>query len=121
MKRKVLAVEICPEAILDAIRIPKSGRIQDGRVITISENPIPETAKALRCAVNERGNVVLVMGDESFDEVELCESIPIATPTYAAAELHPASWATWKKIFGQGDDIELEKQIEIVTDELNEA
>lgn len=78
--RRVRLIEICPEMILEFLKPPNF--LADGMKISIESDAIPDSAEALRCGINERGNVCLVIQDLSFSEILPGEGIPRLNPRY---------------------------------------
>ena len=67
--RRIRHIVITPELILELLKVKDVGTVVDGKLLTFAESPIPDSATALRCGLNERGDIVMLIEDESFVEV----------------------------------------------------
>lgn len=77
---RVQYLEIAPELLLSLLKIPPKGVVINQTLVTVEKDAIPPTARALRAGINECGNVILVIEDESF---------PLVYPGYVMKQICP--------------------------------
>ena len=78
-------IEISPELMLQAILLPQDRSYR----VEFASDPIPQDAKPLRCAINEYGNLILVIESAEFDDLLEGEKIPQMTPHYRQVDNDP--------------------------------
>ena len=83
-KSSVKQIDISPGFLLSLLKVGKNGIVVDGFRITFESDPIPETAKALRCGLTDSGNIRLLIEDESFAPIAEGMTIPQLLPTYSS-------------------------------------
>ena len=85
-QRRVKRVSVTPELILELLKLGDEGTVVDGGLVTFVSDPIPESATALRCGLDNCGNVQLLLEDDSFPPVFEGCIIPQITPTYKVTQ-----------------------------------
>jgi len=72
-------IQLTPEFILSLLKMPKDGMLL---TVTSKDDIVPENAIAIRCGLSPMGNVNLIIGDKSFDELIEGQSIPSLFPRF---------------------------------------
>lgn len=80
--RRTATIDVTPELILELLKVKDADTIMHGKVLTFQSDPIPATAIALRCGLTARGDIRILLEDESFDEVSEGDTPIPLHPTY---------------------------------------
>lgn len=85
-ERRLRRLHISPELILSLLHVPPEGTVIDGVRIKCIQSPIPRTAKPVKAAISDSGEIVLHIEDESFGLVREGYVIPQITPWFEATQ-----------------------------------
>ena len=85
--RRQKLIRLSPDVILDLLKVPPEGVLVDGmRIHSVGES-VPRMARALRAGLDEFGNIVLVVEDDSFDNLVEGVRIPYMDLRYGETKL----------------------------------
>lgn len=84
--RRWMRLVVTPDLILQVLKVPQQGVVVDGVRIKATKDAIPESAKAVRCGITDRGDVQMLIEDTSFSEVIEGAAILQLSPWYSNEE-----------------------------------